>query len=558
MSKYTIFKRIDSNDIAIIPYESNADHSINDSNFSDNGFVILEGLYTDNVYKNDILPISSSLLYPSEPINPTGYYKQSIHDSLISYYYNLDSYLLKSNNINLFLYKRANIISFPYTAYGEKIKEGSLKIKDYNNNFTASLVDDSYGNLYDEDISSENFVDPVYNYLYIGFNDKYNYIKYNTIKTGSIYDKKEYMFSYDESALSNQIGEYFNLKFDKGIFCSQEVSASGTQAIFNGENSYIEVEHSFETSLKDATDYAISFWGTLPSSQSDTALDKNVILSKRYDETEQVYNKKTTKLEYKNNKKLINRYPFEVGIYNSNNINEGKLYFKSSNGNVTNEVISENPITGSQHHFALQKTGSVYQLYIDGAFDTEITGVPEVTENQSNILIGSFGNNTGMLSGSLDEIRLYRKALTNDEISSLSNNNYISSSAYQTNKVGNVFYSEGTMLTTSPLPKYDKVLLDSSNFIFEYQSSITNYENNIVCRVGKADYNASLNPTLRTNNSEESYNFKDFVTSSEFKTYITQIGLYDDYGRLLAIGKVPHPIQNRTDVNLNFLIKFDS
>jgi hypothetical protein len=33
--------------------------------------------------------------------------------------------------------------------------------------------------------------------------------------------------------------------------------------------------------------------------------------------------------------------------------------------------------------------------------------------------------------------------------------------------------------------------------------------------------------------------------------------LYDDFGRLLAIGKLAQPIKKRNDVDMNFLVRID-
>lgn len=554
MAKYSIFKKIYEHDKSIIPYESNADHEITDLNYESAGIVILYGIYTPNIYRNNILPISSSLLRSDENINDNGYYYQSIHDSLKTYYYNLDSYLLRSNSIDLFLNEKSKVVSIPHFEYGEKIKEKSISITDYSNDFTSSYVDDGFGNIIDSNINTSSFVNSKYKIYYVGFNDNYDYKKYNSIATGSIYNINNYIYNYDKSEFSDTIGEFRNLNFIDGISCNDEPSSSGTQALFNGTDSYASIYHEYATSLKDATEFAIAFWGNFPKNQTDIVSEENVVLSKRYNETEYYLNKTTKKQEYKKNNKLNNVFPYEIGLYNQSSTNNGKLYFRNSNGNVTNELTSSVFVTGSQHHFLIQKTGSSIEMYIDGILNNDIVDNVGIKENLSDIYMGTLGNSK-FLTGSLDEIYLYDNALTQNEIDSLSDNNYSSSSAYQTNVVGNVFYDEGLISMTSNFPKIPNTF---DKFKLNYQSTITNYENNIICRVGKSDFNASLNPTLRKNNTEDSQEFKDFVTSSNFRTYITQIGLYDDYGRLLAIAKVPNPIQNRNDVNLNFFIKFDT
>jgi len=49
----------------------------------------------------------------------------------------------------------------------------------------------------------------------------------------------------------------------------------------------------------------------------------------------------------------------------------------------------------------------------------------------------------------------------------------------------------------------------------------------------------------------------DFAKDPSFNPYVTTIGLYDDFGRLLAIGKLGRPIQKLQNVDMTFVIKFD-
>jgi hypothetical protein len=64
----------------------------------------------------------------------------------------------------------------------------------------------------------------------------------------------------------------------------------------------------------------------------------------------------------------------------------------------------------------------------------------------------------------------------------------------------------------------------------------------------------STNLTL-TKDDDSTY--QSFVSGSDFAPYITTIGLYDDFGRLLAIGKLAQPVRKRSDVDMNFLIRID-
>ena len=64
----------------------------------------------------------------------------------------------------------------------------------------------------------------------------------------------------------------------------------------------------------------------------------------------------------------------------------------------------------------------------------------------------------------------------------------------------------------------------------------------------------STNLTL-TQDDDSTY--LSFVSGSDFSPYITTIGLYNDAGELLAIGKLAQPIKKRNDVDMNFLIRLD-
>jgi len=52
--------------------------------------------------------------------------------------------------------------------------------------------------------------------------------------------------------------------------------------------------------------------------------------------------------------------------------------------------------------------------------------------------------------------------------------------------------------------------------------------------------------------------YQNFTTHSEFGTYVTNIGLYNDERELLIIAKLSKPIKNDKDLPLSFLIRFDS
>ncbi len=74
----------------------------------------------------------------------------------------------------------------------------------------------------------------------------------------------------------------------------------------------------------------------------------------------------------------------------------------------------------------------------------------------------------------------------------------------------------------------------TGSFTLSFKNEHTVYENEVRCLVKSSDYNLSYNPTLVTG-SYLSGSLRDFATGSDFYTYATQIGLYDDYNNLSGL-----------------------
>ena len=83
-------------------------------------------------------------------------------------------------------------------------------------------------------------------------------------------------------------------------------------------------------------------------------------------------------------------------------------------------------------------------------------------------------------------------------------------------------------------------------------------ENEVSCTIGPGDFNMSLNPTTQEYNPEyQQHVFKPFVTGAYFKPFVTTIGLYNDKGQLLVIGKLSTPIQTPDNTDTTFILRFD-
>jgi hypothetical protein len=161
---------------------------------------------------------------------------------------------------------------------------------------------------------------------------------------------------------------------------------------------------------------------------------------------------------------------------------------------------------------------------------------------------------------------------------------------------GNVFYGDGLIVITDDI--------NVNSYSLDYRSTQTIYETEVLISANSGEFNYSQNPTAvkvlvsgsydfeitgvsnsfpagtkkikevldisrreffsgsigSVNGSWEDYytNVTSDPTGSYLTTYITTIGLYDDDDNLLVVAKLPKPIKNLPDYNLNFLVRFDT
>jgi hypothetical protein len=199
--------------------------------------------------------------------------------------------------------------------------------------------------------------------------------------------------------------------------------------------------------------------------------------------------------------------------------------------------------------------------------------------NEADIFIGSLGLVNGTVNkgikGAIDEFFIFNKALTSEEVFQLSYNDSLNLMTTNTNAVGNVFYEHGMIVLSDPRPKYgtseyrmfnDKLYNYKTGqteppyleeFYLEFNSTVTLYEHEFVCKIKEDEFNFTSNDTIRLDNNGASELPKDFVANDKFAPYITTVGLYTDKGELVAVGKLGTPIRKRDDVDLNIIVRFD-
>jgi hypothetical protein len=162
---------------------------------------------------------------------------------------------------------------------------------------------------------------------------------------------------------------------------------------------------------------------------------------------------------------------------------------------------------------------------------------------------------------------------------------------------GNVFYDEGLFVLNESIGS-------GSIYNLNYRSTKTIYETEILVTARAGEFNYSQNPSAVVVTLSGSYDFEttaipnsspagtkkikevlditrkdnytgsigntvgswdDYfeygstdLTGSYLAPFITTIGLYDDNGDMVAIAKLPTPIKNLPDYDMNFIVRFDT
>ncbi len=211
----------------------------------------------------------------------------------------------------------------------------------------------------------------------------------------------------------------------------------------------------------------------------------------------------------------------------------------------TSTSIEENP--PSTDEFTVQNPSLIQLnspiLVIDGG---EITGSRDNEYNYykytSSLNVIS-GFNNAMEGGILNNLGAYSNAFN------------INTATSNTMSVDNeVLLLENTTANVN-------YVTDSNidNFNLQFKNSHLIFEHEYQCTVGEDEYNFTLNPSARIQkNTTEDGELANFATGSNFKPYVTTIGLYNEEGELLVIGKLGQPIKMSDETDTTFIVRFDT
>ena len=312
------------------------------------------------------------------------------------------------------LFETASIFSILQRKIGDGIKPASFKI---DSKVSGSYVSDKFGNIVDSSYATGSIISNVT--FYEGFNESFD--------------------------VSRNMYESDGVTYIPGITTTTGQQKSlGLAAKFDGSGS---ISTNIAGAYTRDTDYAISFFIC-----SASATTPGLILTKA-------------------SSSITPSYPFRIELVG------GKIQYTVAGAtNIKCLVTSSVYVTSSWTHIVCQKSGSVIQMYANTVLqgtDTStilsrhnnpLTGSARI-DNKNPLKIGGYSTNSSNLQGYLDEVRIFNKALSTSNISSL-NNRTEGGTFLQTQNVGTVFNKQGIVVISSPDYRYDNILTSIDKLYF--------------------------------------------------------------------------------------------
>ena len=593
----TVYKKLTAQDIAVVPFNAHKQYNFTSASAASNKVTYYHSRWTSESL--DIYSSASSTVYglPIDDIN-TIKYNQLDHLYYRNFKRDISNRFGNNHYINQKreLYGQANILSIPAGLYGFEIKPGSFFLSSSDDH---KIIDDTYGNLYISGTNLKNYeTDIRTNILNIGpvkgfkkydlntYNDAFaGHLSYDGYSPSKVYRRGETRVHKRLSYQTNHFGDefddsyHFNLLRYKNVNFSEKILFVGDfPAIdFNGASSELRLGHDQKYNFNKGDNFTITMWANVASG---THFTSSYLMSKSTTRTiigtpreggAGILSINETGSSQPKDVPSKAQFPFEVYVEDISS--KPHVFFRKSDGrNIT--TISSSFSTGSTFHLTCRVSQSSMKMYIDGVASGGQGGSATdqsvfQNQNKANIYIGNKGGTSEFFSGSLSQINIYDKALSDTQI--LSHYSSSNGSPY----VGNVFYQNG--LATITHPNYQIVFGGIGNFIvgseseggdfivgieplnnLKFQGSHLIYENEYQCTIDEHEFNATQNISARKIRSSDSEELADIATGSLFKHYVTTIGLYNEHNDLLVVGKLGQPTRISDETDTTFILRWDT
>ena len=93
-----------------------------------------------------------------------------------------------------------------------------------------------------------------------------------------------------------------------------------------------------------------------------------------------------------------------------------------------------------------------------------------------------------------------------------------------------------------------------------FKNNFTITENEYSLNLKRGEYNFTMNPSIleKTPTGSRQRKIAPFVSETEWQPYITTVGLYNEEGQLLVVGKLSKPLQKNKGFDTTIVVQFDT
>ncbi len=566
---YSVYKKLTIQDISIVPFNAHKQYSFNSSSAALNKVKHFDTRWTSaSIYSYTSGSSGGSASIDTHNILK---YNQINHLFYDKFKVNINNRLGDTHYLNQkrALYSRANILSIPAGLFGHEIYPNTF----YLSSSAHEVTDDSHGNLIISGTLDSDFnTDIRANILRIGPEKGFKQYDLNTrngfeaslyyrrgkpIINGRTVYSTDFGVNYDDSYYFNNI-KYNNITFS-------EITLRG--GLYSGINfngaSEIQLANDEKFHFNPGDDFTITLWARVNNNLNNGSVylisksTTRTIIPSPISGKAAEYSTAVTGAAQTKDVAAANKYPFEVYIENVGTTPH--VIFRRFDGNTTS-TVSASFTTSSLQHVSCRVSSSQMEIFTSG-IGSGISGSDNTfreTQNNANIYIGNKGGNEKFLNGILSQINIYDEALSDTQIL----NHYSSSNGSP--YVGNIFYSTG--IATITHPNYQTVLSGSmphgtdsgSIHALRFQGSHLLYENEYQCTVEEHEFNNTMNISARKLRTTTCQDAANFVSSSIFKPYVTTVGLFNEEGECLVVGKLGQPVRTSDETDTTFILRWDT
>ncbi len=567
-----IFKKLNASDVKITPFEAHKQYNTVD--LASIG-ASTASLAWSGVNKSEFTT-SSRKYYQLDKLYYRNYIRERAHRL------ELDDATYTTQERRL--YQNASLLSLSQKTFGSEVQPNSFNLSVTKDSIQRNFADDGFGNLYDTDLGKDNFPNEDNRVFYLapvnGFKREDLTLDY---ETGNNYVNSPFSDGYSRTIYDDS---YFQnvVTFEKTAFVKESLYTHNTSEIgkystddpssrikiqnrpylnFNNEDFAICFSFAAATNLLILHNeisgsgnecYILSKEGAQSSPPLGTQAGGNFSLN-----TSGALDITTTPANP--------AYPYKVYIKDDPTTTEVScsIFLERFDGDNL-AIVSGNFYVpsddGSSTHILLQKNGSSLEIYKNGTLVGSGTDTTSKTcQNQADLFIfdkqnpdGTFysGSNNWGASRTFrpNQFQIWNKSMSTDEIA------MISESFTGTYPVGNIFYDNGFAVLTHP--KYMSIFDGGALDTLKYKNTHLITENEFQCTMNENEFEFTRNVSARKITTEGSEDIANFATGSNFKPYITTIGLYDEDANLLVVGKLAQPVRASSETDTTFVIRYDT